>query len=466
MAGWLANSCGEYLGGYPPTKEMIITKKEEFESFCDQLFFGDQYTPKKVQVFLVCSLVFYYDDMKKVIMECPNKKYENLRSHAMINEIFKALENINCVEDDLLKWSEELKDGYKKENFDHLPLKTLQRMEPNGSLTDILIDARSIFQVIKDIGVSVTNIAKRLIDFGWCMNECKHHMTNIIGSNNETIQLLKKQQQNMEIQNQFLKTQNELLQLQISHQNGLSESIINRMDKYEAEIKDLKQMLHQERQSNCSDVSNNNCHNMTILANENVDNDIDLTQTKTSSKKINDDIQVGFQKASKSISDMTWETNAVHNVVNELYQSKPNWEAVKQKLDETSNELLIYVWFDCKVQKTWNETKEKNKYRSTFSRKKTCVTTSLSFAKVNNIDVNFADRPEFGNELKLWQENVMKISKNIYDLVMKTAYRGKLFSDKESKNYMKGKEMSATNYQRIVTKVSKEYGNMNVTNNS
>ena len=49
---------------------------------------------------------------------------------------------------------------------------------------------------------------------------------------------------------------------------------------------------------------------------------------------------------------------------------------------------------------------------------------------------------------------------------MKTAYRGKLFSDKESKNYMKGKEMSATNYQRIVTKVSKEYGNMNVTNNS
>ena len=49
---------------------------------------------------------------------------------------------------------------------------------------------------------------------------------------------------------------------------------------------------------------------------------------------------------------------------------------------------------------------------------------------------------------------------------MKTAYRGKLFSDKELKNYMKGKEMSATNYQRIVTKVSKEYGNMNVTNNS
>ena len=326
-------------------------KKKDFEAFCDQLFLGDEYTPKKVQVFLVCSIVFYYDDMKKVIMECPNKKYENLRSHAMINEIFKALENINCVEDDLVKWSEELKDGYKKENFDHLPLKTLQRMEPNGSLTDILIDARSIFQVIKDIGVSVTNIAKRLIDFGWCMNECKHHMTNIIGSNNETINLLKKQQQNMEIQNQFLKTQNELLQLQISHQNGLSESIIDRMDKYEAEIKDLKQMLHQERQSNSSDISNNNSHNMTILANENVDNEIDLTQTKTSSSKTNDDIQVGFQKASKSISDMTWETNPVHAVVNELYQSKQNWEAIKQKLDETSNELLVYVWFDCKVQK-------------------------------------------------------------------------------------------------------------------
>ena len=73
LAGWLANTCCEYLGGYPPTKEMIITKKEKFEAFCDQLFLGDQYTPKKVQVFLVCSIVFYYDDMKKVIMECPKK---------------------------------------------------------------------------------------------------------------------------------------------------------------------------------------------------------------------------------------------------------------------------------------------------------------------------------------------------------------------------------------------------------
>ena len=60
----------------------------------------------------------------------------------------------------------------------------------------------------------------------------------------------------------------------------------------------------------------------------------------------------------------------------------------------------------------------------------------------------------------------MKTSKDIYDLVMKTAYRGKLFSDKESENYMKGKDMSATKYQRIVMKVSKEYGDMNVTNNS
>ena len=67
---------------------------------------------------------------------------------------------------------------------------------------------------------------------------------------------------------------------------------------------------------------------------------------------------------------MTWEINPVQKVVDELYQSKQNWEAVRLKLDETSNELLIYVWFDCKVQKSWNETKEKNKYRSTFSRKK------------------------------------------------------------------------------------------------
>ena len=49
---------------------------------------------------------------------------------------------------------------------------------------------------------------------------------------------------------------------------------------------------------------------------------------------------------------------------------------------------------------------------------------------------------------------------------MISAYHGNLFTEKESSNYMKGKQMSATKYQQIVAKVSEKYDNTNVTNNS
>ena len=58
LAGWLPNSAGEYLGGYPPNVEMIRHKKSDFIKFAEKLFFGDENTAKDVQVFLVCSLVF------------------------------------------------------------------------------------------------------------------------------------------------------------------------------------------------------------------------------------------------------------------------------------------------------------------------------------------------------------------------------------------------------------------------
>ena len=149
----------------------------------------------------------------------------------MMNEISRALSDVACNEEDLIIWHDELQDGFKKENFDHLSIKCLQRLEPNGSLRDILVDTRSIFQVIKDIGIGVTNVAHRLIDFGAYVNECKHHMINLVGSNKESIQLLKLQQQNLQIQNQCLETQNELLRHNILTQDKTITTIMAKIDK-------------------------------------------------------------------------------------------------------------------------------------------------------------------------------------------------------------------------------------------
>ena len=120
LAGWLANSSGEYLGGYPPTMDMIVTKKQEFVAFAEKLFYGDNYTAKNVKLFLTCSLIFYYDDLIQVIKECPNKKYDPVKKHPIINEIFNALRDVKCVEVDLLSWKVQLQKGFKERNFNHL----------------------------------------------------------------------------------------------------------------------------------------------------------------------------------------------------------------------------------------------------------------------------------------------------------------------------------------------------------
>ena len=102
------------------------------------------------------------------------------------------------------------------------------------------------------------------------------------------------------------------------------------------------------------------------------------------------------------------------------------------------------------------------KYKAPFSRKKTSYNKMLSFATVNNIDVDFGPRPRSGDNLKQWQEKVLKSSKSIHGLIMKTAYRGKLLSDKDTRNYLRGNKISGTKYQQIVSDVFKKYGSTNV----
>ena len=57
---------------------------------------------------------------------------------------------------------------------------------------------------MKDIGIGVSNIANRFVDFGWYMNECKHLMKSIVASNDETVRLLKIHKKIMELQNKCL----------------------------------------------------------------------------------------------------------------------------------------------------------------------------------------------------------------------------------------------------------------------
>ena len=122
LAGWLANSAGEYLGGYPPTVDMIHHKKTDFIKFAEKLFIGDEHTNNHVKVFLVCSLVFYYEDMVQVIKQCPNKKYDNIKKHAMICFIDGALRDVNCTEHDLKQWRIEIQKDFKEQNFSQLKI--------------------------------------------------------------------------------------------------------------------------------------------------------------------------------------------------------------------------------------------------------------------------------------------------------------------------------------------------------
>ena len=191
---------------------MIHHKKTDFIKFAEKLFIGDEHTNNHVKVFLVCSLVFYYEDMVQVIKQCPNKKYDNIKKHAMICCIDGALRDVNCTEHDLKLWRIERQKGFREQNFSQLKIQHLQQLQPDGSLRDIVVDGRSFFQLMKDIGIGVTNIANRFVDFGWSMNECKNYMKSIVSSNDETVNLLKIQKKNMELQNKVLQEQNKLLQ--------------------------------------------------------------------------------------------------------------------------------------------------------------------------------------------------------------------------------------------------------------
>ena len=59
---------------------------------------------------------------------------------------------------------------------------------------------------MKDIGIGVTKILNRFVDFGWSMSECINVMKKVVSSNDETVRLLKLQQKIWRFKKMFRRT--------------------------------------------------------------------------------------------------------------------------------------------------------------------------------------------------------------------------------------------------------------------
>ena len=108
------------------------------------------------------------------------------------------------------------------------------------------------------------------------------------------------------------------------------------------------------------------------------------------------------------------------------------------------------------VEKSWSRKNDKKSYRAPMSRKRACVKNSMLFASSKGINVNFGPRPDYGDDLTKWQENVMEVSKKTYEMIISSGYERGLLSKKEEDIYRKGLTFSDSKYQSIVSKVVKE----------
>ena len=170
LAGWTPNSQGNYNGGYAPNPEHIVHKKDDFNAFCQGLLREEIYLKKEVKLFLGCVITRFFKPFKQHLSNCPDNKYLILGTHPLMMEIFGSLDSINCSEDDLDIWCDEINSGFVRDNFQYLSLKYMDEIDPSGDHKKTLIDQRSVVDVVKDLALAADTAAKesRKLD-----SECK-----------------------------------------------------------------------------------------------------------------------------------------------------------------------------------------------------------------------------------------------------------------------------------------------------
>ena len=253
--------------------------------------------------------------MKNVILECPNRKYDIVKNHPIISCIDGALCDVNCIEHDLIQWRVELQKGFKEKNFAHLSIKHIQKLEPDGTLRDIVVDVRSFFQVMKDIGLGVTNIANRIVDFGWSMSECKNFMQTIVSTNDETVKLLKVQQKNLEIQNKCLLEQNQLLQENLLAQYVTLKTLMKRIDHLSEVVTTCRKLdCHSESKENDTDK---------------IDTTIECDKSGLNIIENGNKLKLKFDMTRKQIQDLKWKEVPIRTMTEGIHSEIPVWEYVK-----------------------------------------------------------------------------------------------------------------------------------------
>ena len=83
-------------------------------------------------------------------------------------------------------------------------------------------------------------------------------------------------------------------------------------------------------------MNDNSCNE--DMSQDNIDNE------STSGDCQNRDIlNKGFEKTSQAMKSISWESSHMDEVINDIYEKVPAWQAVKKKLEETSCDLFIYT---------------------------------------------------------------------------------------------------------------------------
>ena len=164
LAGWTTDSAGNMLGGHAPDFGNILHKPNEFKLFCKSLFREDRFLSEQVKQFLACAVLRFYKDFLVIIEECPDEKFINPVSHPLVAAIKAATIDAGCNNEDMNIWTCQLNEGFINDNLESLSLAQLQKLNPDGSARNILVDQRSIINVVQDVTNATNLVVNKLVD--------------------------------------------------------------------------------------------------------------------------------------------------------------------------------------------------------------------------------------------------------------------------------------------------------------
>ena len=85
-------------------------------------------------------------------------------SHPLVAAIKAATIDAACNNEDINIWTSQLNEGFINDNLESLSLAQLQKLNPDGSAKNILVDQRSIINVVQDVTNATNLVVNKLVD--------------------------------------------------------------------------------------------------------------------------------------------------------------------------------------------------------------------------------------------------------------------------------------------------------------